>query len=84
MMCRLYTSYLPVSVFGGVDVVLKELGLDLKLQVPQQGIVSLLGEESRGEKDKWRGEENKRGKRKLKKRRRWEQKRRERERQVDR
>lgn len=45
------TTHLLVSLSGGVDVILQELGLDLILQVSEQSIISLLqrtgGEERR-------------------------------------
>ena len=41
-----------MSVSGGVDVVLQELGLDLVLQVSQQSAVSLLQEEERRQEER--------------------------------
>lgn len=35
-------SYLLISVFCGINVILQELGLDLQLQVAQQGFIRFL------------------------------------------
>ena len=44
MCCRalINITHLLVSLSGGVDVILQELGLDLMLQVSEQSIISLL------------------------------------------
>lgn len=54
------TAYLLVSLSGGADVILQELGLDLVLEVSEQGTVSLLPREGERKRRKERkGKERK-------------------------
>lgn len=48
------TTYLLVSLSGGADVILQELGLDLAFKVSEQGTVSLLPQEEERKRRKER------------------------------